>query len=204
MPLEKIYSLFNEPEMVRIDRLTEEQALVVLKGLSKSAIKEWDVWHVGLKNWLPAGMFLDSYDKEKSQVPLGLSVPDSSHSESSDINKSGLSLKEEAQVWQVQRRKHSRYQSRMILEVELEGKIWQTTTVNVSLGGIKLEETLPFPNNTPVNLVLKHGNSKLHLRCQVINDQANPEDRTRLMIQSCEHLELLRHWIVKNTTWESK
>lgn len=87
-----------------------------------------------------------------------------------------------------------RMQMKLKATVDYRGKLLSTETVDISLGGMKLKETLPFPTAASVIVTLSNGKSELAMKCRVI-DPPSTKQKHRLLIETCHRMDLLRQWI---------
>ncbi|MES2964292.1 MAG: PilZ domain-containing protein, partial [Bdellovibrionota bacterium] len=83
--------------------------------------------------------------------------------------------------------------------INVEGRVITNTTVNISVGGMKLRHALPADLGGSFDVTLIRGNLELSMRCRAMKN-AEEKEVTRLLIEHCNRLDVLRTWLVRDSS----
>lgn len=185
------WSIYNKNEEVRIDHLRTAQVRSLLCGLRDEIIPSWVVWEEGSETWRPARMVLPNLrGLDNAPAWPGYLPPDPSASVPRP-----KPAPEVMQIWSKQRAT-PRYNQSLEVQIDHGGRVLANRTVNISLGGMQLEKPLSEEINEAFHVIVRKGSDELHMRCRVVETTEDGE-RTRLFIDHCNRINILRDWILK-------
>jgi hypothetical protein len=102
-----------------------------------------------------------------------------------------------AEVPEVDRRKHVRHRAKLKAIIEMNGRTFRTFTKDVSLGGLLLQDVLPWPVTNEackVYLASPDGKESIEFRSRIVVDLKNPK-RIAFDDASAEFTGKLEAWI---------
>ncbi|MES2856629.1 MAG: PilZ domain-containing protein, partial [Bdellovibrionota bacterium] len=80
--------------------------------------------------------------------------------------------------------------------ITYEGRVMKNETLNVSVGGMKLKNPLDRDAEGTVEVLLMHNNQELNMTCKILKDEGSAVGASRLLIEKCNRLDILRNWIL--------
>jgi hypothetical protein len=123
-------------------------------------------------------------------------VPEDDFIDISDIEIVDLKFERSGKAPKPELRKQARYRHRVLCEVDYGGKsILKAETLDISMGGLLLNQVLPEGSKTQVKVRLMKGGQSINTLCQNIPDrQGRPSRRFRFI--DVDKMELLRTWLI--------
>jgi hypothetical protein len=103
---------------------------------------------------------------------------------------------------QDERRANTRFLVPMKLFLHIDGGVAKNETEDISLSGMKLKSPLQKEPKGSFDVTLLYQGTELALKCKLISS-ADDEPRTRLMIEKCNRIDVLRGWIIAPKKKES-
>lgn len=204
---DSFWSLFQATDHVRIDGLRINQVHALLRSFSTTGFEPWFAWYESADDWAPLSQMVELINKSGSEQGLPpiatkpsandktityilndqtqTNTPNTVPSPSAAITRS---VSHDGRVI-------PRFKLVMSAVVDYRGKLVRSETVDVSLGGMRIKDPLPFPSQAIVIVTLTHQNIELVMRCRLV-DSANAGPKHRLLIETCHRMDLLRKWIV--------
>jgi hypothetical protein len=80
------------------------------------------------------------------------------------------------------------------------GRVMKNETLNISVGGMKLKKPLDVDATGSVEVMLMHNGNELNMQCKILKDEGPNVDptigATRLFIEKCNRMDILRAWIL--------
>jgi hypothetical protein len=194
------WSLYNEFKDIRIDGLTFTQTKGYVQCLEESHRGAWLAWHEGIPDWRPLENFPDLFsenrDREKALPPVPPATKNQVFEEThADFEAGEYNLKSETNQ---DHRLHRRYQKRYSVKTAALGKGFQTFSVNLSMGGILLENEIPDKFGASFMLLVGRAQGdQIEIFCEMI---FSPEGKRtkRVRIRSMNHAieAKLRGWLL--------
>ncbi len=80
--------------------------------------------------------------------------------------------------------------------ITYNGRVMKNETVNVSVGGMKLKTPLDIDAKGSVEVMLMHDGKELNMRCKILKDEGAASGASRLFIEKCNRMDILRTWIL--------
>lgn len=189
------WSFYHEEDGLSEDGLTFGQAQFVYKLIPARDRLGWLVWCEEWTDWLPldeCGML--GLREQKMRLPPSPPVVKSKTKLSSE---SAGELLSNAETQQMNRRLTRRFVKYYRAEISGDGKVFQTTTINLSMGGLLLQDPVPpdLGVKVKVRLTRKNGD-EVEMFCAVIKTAKGPSLATRLRIVNIEKEGVLRSWLI--------
>ena len=97
---------------------------------------------------------------------------------------------------QQERRANSRIQLPIKVFLHIDGSVIKNETIDISLGGMKLKTPIAKAPKTSFDVTMLHQGTELALRCRLLTNDGEPT-KSRLFIEKCNRIEILRSWIVE-------
>jgi hypothetical protein len=203
--LDCFWSLYNIKDEIRVDGLRTIQIKALLPALLKSTPDDWMVWQEGTNDWRPAGEITEILAREKnlSNVPpmppmISIAKEKLTYKEWAEKTQGGSPSEErEPSIRTLDSRMSPRFLHRFKLKINFENKITDNCTLNISIGGLKIETPLSEDmSGKPVAVTLINGSNEMLLNCLVIRPRKKGDAIDRLFIVSCKSMETLRRWIL--------
>lgn len=143
------------------------------------------------------------YDlKPEQSVQSVQKNPEVPYSHNAELLESSLKLvetpmpKAEAPLKVEERRANSRVHVPIKLFLHIEGSVVKNETSDVSMGGMKLKVPLTKEPKTSFDVTMLHQGTELALRCRLVANEGELP-KSRLLIEKCNRIEILRSWIVE-------
>lgn len=205
-----LWSLYNSVDKIQIDDLKTEQVRIVLLSIPTTRIKDWMICKKGELHWQSILSVPEFHDdvrdlrgdtqtlsqehlqpKGKSSAPPPNRRPmfediDLDSEETLSVMGSGdeLDVKE--------RRSARRYQKKLKFSVVQGGKSFETETIDISMSGMSLEESLPQWAQRQFSATVSFNGHQVKLVVQrVLEDKGG----NKLKILDADHWEALRSWV---------
>ncbi len=207
------WSLFHEGTKVQVDGLTFTQIKGVLKTVDVSQLNQWYAWHEGLSEWKlvqsfpelvgnatpprhlppfppknPGAAALDETDKPLVQV---FEMREDGTRVNVQLDKQGF----------VDLRWNRRFLKSYRVQMAARGLAVDTQTVDISMGGMLLKDSLPleFPEAFEANLTHPSG-QKLRITCVKIPPHSGAAwNRVKFSLTAETEL-ILRTWLLGSDT----
>lgn len=215
--MERSWSLYNKVEKLRVDDLKSDQVRTILLAIPASQLANWYACQEGDLHWVPlrqvSEFYIDlptlqhediavfveprmpqaaghdirsdaaravTHSKTKSRRPLFEDPPEDLIS-----NPSLEIVKAETN----ERRSARRYSLQLLFRVSLEGQVFETNTVDISLGGLSVKDNIPtwIPRTFRAELSSQRGS--INIVCKKVSS-----NQIRLM--ESDSWDLLRQWLV--------
>ena len=200
-----LWSLYDQLEDHQIDGLLHNEILLVIKSIAPKNRGHWLAWKTGEKTWKTLLEFPELDPATKEEAPP---VPTSRHDEEvtktvtfirvgeippSEENTSANSTLVLDDVDSTDRRSTTRYHKSFKVSVALNtDKAFVTRTVDASLEGLHLEESLPEESGELFRLELWRGDDHIELLCE----RADPANHTALRIRENPREQLYKKWLL--------
>lgn len=205
-----LWSLYNSVDKIQIDDLKTEQVRIVLLSIPTVRMKDWMICKKGDVHWqsllqVPE-FFEDVRDLKGDTQGIELEAspakkapaPPSRRPLFEDINldsEDTLSLMDETQSFAEvkERRTARRYVKTLELVIKTSGINFQTETVDVSMSGLSVKDTLPenLKKQFPATLSYKG----YHLKVVLERVEDDPTG-SKLKIHDVDQWDTLRSWVV--------
>lgn len=179
------WSLFQGTDQIRIDGLRLVQVHALTRAFSATGLEDWFAWHEGAKDWAPLAdmvSVINGAGKLFNLPPVPPKIGQPQETITRSLARDGRLI--------------PRFKMNLEALVDYKGKVIKSQTVDISLGGMKIKDPLPFPANAIVLVTLINGRAELAMRCRLV-ESANTPARHRLLIETCHRMDLLRRWILK-------
>ena len=98
-----------------------------------------------------------------------------------------------------ERRTNSRFQVPIKLFLNIDGSVIKNETTDISMGGMRLKTPLAKEPKGSFDVTMLHQGTELALRCRLLCNEGELP-KSRLMIEKCNRIEILRTWIVEPKT----
>ncbi len=206
------WSLFNTVDKVRIDGIQSKQLKILLKSFDPHAVAQWLIWQEDTTAWRPlqeivleiaeaAATELRAFPakpptpplaplpRSSAPIPLTEEVTMTSQAEPQWRDDEG------ARIANVDKRVDARFDQKFTVIVDHEGTMYKNETVDISMGGMRLRDTLPKDLADMVQVTLINDSQKLIMVCKPVR-MSEDAPVVRLMILKCARLDLLRTWIL--------
>jgi hypothetical protein len=193
---EHYWSLFHTTEKNQLNDLRSDQVEAVYAAIPKSQRKEWLIWKEGMPTWKPFDEFpallMGLRNRRDEPVTVPPATPGAREAvqviDDSVGNINALSLAEDGSG---EDRAAPRYSKRFEIKAQLGDRVFQTTTVDVSMTGMRLKD--PIPDGTPkyFNVEIRSGDKVVPVLCSVIRGK-NGAPNFRLRIDVNDHINLLQ------------
>jgi hypothetical protein len=205
------WSLYNIQTKIRIDGLKTIQARAVALSITPQLREHWLVWKEGLPNWASLSAYPELADTSL-RLPTPPPFPPALHSTAHEANKpdggdyhiayvehdSDPGAIVDLQIDEVaykDLRAHARFIKHFPITVVVNGVSHRATTENMSMGGIKIKDSLPHEvSGHRVKVVISRPDGTLELLCHAV---PNPSEKgvNRLIITENPNAELYRKWL---------
>ena len=147
-PTDAYWSLVNEVTHLQADGLNYQQAEFVVAIIPNDQKENWLVWHEGLANWIP---LLESKELT-GQKPTGRRAPPlPPQRESQELSASDAGGRAQMKI---DNRLNRRFVKKFSVEIFGMSGSFKTTTINVSLGGMRLQDPIPAIVGNKFNVLL--------------------------------------------------
>lgn len=195
------WSLYNVVDDTRVDGLRTAQLKSLMRTIARSSLDEWLVWEEDTPDWKRASEVVELLigpppSETTATKTAKVDAPDPTEK----IPPKNVLLHETDQDEIPQgpvpadERKNPRFLVAFKVFINVEGRVLTNTTVNVSVGGMKLRHPLPNDLLGSFDVTLINGPVELGMRCRALKNH-NEKDVTRLLIEHCNRLDLLRTWL---------
>jgi hypothetical protein len=201
MLTECFWSFYNEKTKTRIDGLKSLQALAIAKVIKKEQLVDWIVWKEGQSNWQPISAFPELFTRSDEPEPGSFATDVESHIENNfeknlaELEKTNPTLVLEKEGF-YDVRLQNRFKKELAATIVSPEKKFERVTENISLGGMKLKESLPnWLGGKIVKVVITFKGTTWKGACCVIPEP----DRlvvNRLIIVENKQVDLLRSWLL--------
>lgn len=185
------WSFLNEENGRQIDGLTFLQAEFIASLISKEDRFSWLIWHEGLPEWRPM--------EESSELANVAEMPSMASPPKPPRNVTGKSSEKEPKIKsEVDQRLARRFLKSFGISIKRsDGSTFQTKTVNLSMGGMLLQDDLPkdLPKSFEVTIHRKE-NQALSVFCTTLRLPAEGRANRRLRIVGTTQEGTLRNWLV--------
>ena len=205
------WSLYNSVDDVRIDGIRTPQLAALLRTLDHRLVSEWLTWQEGTTEWKRASeaiaelkiavappppspstneLTIDPESEEKVAAEhsfLRHEVDETDIIDPSDQPANGAKGTSDG-------RQNPRFDMKLKVFLSVGAKVLANETVNISVGGMKLAHPLPADLSGIHDVTLVNGPTELGLRCRVLKG-AHETEPTRLLIEHCNRMDILREWI---------
>jgi hypothetical protein len=196
MAADCFWSFYNEKTKIRIDGLKSLQAKAMTKVIRKEQLVEWLVWKEGQANWQPISAFPELFEQpERSAPSVTLPANVELHiKEPENIHTNPTLVLEKEGYYDV--RLQNRFNKAFPTTIVSPEKKFERVTENISLGGMKLQESLPnWLGGRIVKVLINYKGEVWKGACCVVPE---PDRLTvnRLIIVENKHVDLLRSWLL--------
>ncbi len=145
-----------------------------------------------------------NYEIRQSEVATAPAQknPEIPQSPSTDLIEQSLALVEapmpeaSAPLKQQERRASNRFQVPIKVFLHIDGSVIKNETADVSLGGMKLKNAISKEPKGSFDVTMLHQGTELALRCRLLANEGELP-KSRLFIEKCNRIEILRSWIVE-------
>lgn len=203
--MQRLWSLYNKEEKLRIDDLTPEQVRIILLAIPTARMPDWYACQEGDIHWQPIGSIPEFYEDVR-QIK-GQSQPKTEEQEEAipPVNKpvqrrplfeeAPLDLSVTDPTLQVdssatdERRSARRYPRKLNFKVIQGGKTFETETMDVSMNGLSLEQALPQWVPKSFRAELRLNKTNVIVLCQRVSDN-------QMKIMDADSWDVIRKWIV--------
>jgi hypothetical protein len=191
LPTDVFWSFLNEVTHQQADGLSFQQAEFIESIIPTENRGAWLVWHEGLNDWVA----LDECKEFGGRHNAGRMSPPLPPKRDSSIENSDASTRLQMKI---DNRLNRRFVKNFAVEIIGQSATFQTKTVNLSVGGMKLYEPLPAIVGATFNAVLKRKNGlQLTLFCALLRTPKGvDETNDRIRILGAEKEGVLRSWLM--------
>ena len=210
-----LWSLYNERSHIQIDYLSAEQAWKMIAAEDPKTRGYWMLWHTGTTRWKPVADFesANDYIRQVSKLPFTYpAVPDEDdrlRAEEErrigqfDLHDPAVSIGIESSSVQ-DSREHRRFKQQYRVDIEIKGQKFTTYTVDISLGGMRLEDKLPPTNISSFLARLEQeSGANIYVKCVFSDPQGLRRDRIRFVLDDAKTA-VLRTWLLEHPLAEDE
>lgn len=170
--------LYNIKTGQLLEGLSVSEAQAAVMPIPKTERQDWFVWIQGMSDWKPLSFVAEL------NFPLqrNINYPElPNESTSSQIVEGLNSVDVSESLHEFIDRQHERIIRRFNIEIERDGKVFKSHSINVSVGGVYLEDPVPDWVVGYCNITIEKADTKerIQLAGAVVDDQ-EPENRVRL------------------------
>ncbi len=219
----KKWSLYNQKTEKQVDGLKLSQVQAIISSLTPNEIVHWKAWHEGLTEWQSISKFAEFSKHYKANIlseesEIIRSIRGSQVTKKSSITKTGTEKKEVSlrPVFELEddleksrlillgdvkaeERGSLRYKLNMDVKVKIDTLVIECRTIDISLGGMWIDQQLPrAANSLTVSCTIERSGKLLKFSCLVVPDP-KLVGSTRLIIKKLNDPELLRTWLFENS-----
>ncbi len=209
------WSLYNPKTEVQIDGLKLSQAQSIVANLNIRDLKEWKAWHEGLQEWQVLSKFAELIEANvavESPKPIrtkavqenGFMVKSNSSGNTKlsfelsdeEFSKTSLQILEGSQK---ESRMNSRFTRTYEVKIHVNAIAYSCLTLDVSLGGMRIDRSLPASaNNATLVCDLIWNKKQIRLSCKVIPDPKS-KGSSRLIIKNLKDIDELRSFLLEGS-----
>lgn len=182
--MEKLWSLYNKDEKLRIDDLRADQVRTILLSIPQDKTVHWYGCREGDPQWEKLTEIPDFYDHMSKSSLVESRRP--LFEEPADATAPTLQI-ESVQV--KERRSARRYTRNLIFSAQAGEFIFRCETADISMAGVSLKQDLPSGLASTFRAELTLSGEKVNILCSRIT-------ATQLKIVDADGWTLLRQWIV--------
>lgn len=201
------WSLWSERTSLQIDGLTYTYAWLFIANIPRSDWSLWKVWHDGLTRWSTLDEFEQTSEfvsEMLKRATIDAQIPGLEERELAAREREILTyeLESSAENFKIDQRgfhdhrKHRRYSQRFSVLIDLGSLPFQTHTLDISMGGMRI--ALPLPENAPSSFparLEKADGSTLVVACRLMRVPNSPLNRIRFVLESDAEA-VLRSWLL--------
>lgn len=199
-----LWSLLHIESKSQIDSLSFQQTKLLVSAFDQTEYLKWAVWHEGLADWhlldelvsalglKPRQKIAPPQDLNKPPAFTGLAYAVHTNPAVPVAPEAAETLTRSDAMLNPDGRLSRRFPKKYKVYVGTRGKMHESMTVDLSLTGLQIVDSIPPGNdgNLEVALVNSKGEN-LSLICALVQD----ERRTRLKIVRAGKLDLLQQWL---------
>jgi hypothetical protein len=192
---ELLWSLYHTKAGTRVDGLTSKQVIGLLVSFSKEQRGEWLLWQEGTPEWIAAETLYSELVSKSSARQSHKQRPEDEYERTEIETESESNRRSVSRPGDIELRLRPRFRVVMRVIVTGGGHTVRSEIADISLGGMRLQSHLPPEMNGIVSVTLINKGAELPLKCHVLRNQ-NEQAATRLKIDSCSRMDILRQWIL--------
>ena len=180
-PNELRYSFYHHTSKAIIEHLNWAQAFGLCTILKKIGTAHWYLYITHQEDWVPLGSVIDRLlNTEGGQLRYLPAVPDVL---------SGDPLQHQLIDSPTEKRMYERFEKSLEVLIDLNGIYKKAKTLDVSLGGMKLDSTFSLdPKNPYIILYVNTSKGRIEFKCKPISD--GKSDFNKVSCVSCSNLPL--------------
>lgn len=188
-----VWSFRDEKTEKQVDGLNFKQAAFVNSMIPASARFSWLVWHEGLTDWMSLDecTHFNEENAEKKTAPPP-APPEKSKPKAAAPSSRGKTSSDA----DLNRRLNRRFAKHFKVSINLTDKVFTTHTLNLSMGGMLLEHTLPEELGKSFGVKLqRYDGTSVDLFCSAIPVPDGGRSR-RVRIIGAKQEGLFRTWLL--------
>lgn len=205
-----LWSLYNSVDKIQIDDLKTEQVRIVLLSIPTTRVKDWMICKKGDLHWQSILSVPEFHEdvrdlrgdtqnlssdhlEPKSKTP---SAPPHRRPMFEDIDidsEETLSVMGGDEMHVKERRSARRYHKKLKFSVIQGGRSFETETLDVSMSGMSLEESLPEWTKKKFPATVSFNGHHLKL---IVERVAEDHGGNKIQIVDADHWDVLRSWVV--------
>lgn len=195
-----VWSLYCVRSQEHVDDLTAKQIKIICSSLPADDRTNWLAWHKGADEWKPIEKFVEFFPSDEAVEHKQATPP--SNAEAPNFNdrlfedETTMLNLNMADVSTSERRTHQRVLREFPVELRFVRGKMSSKTVDISIGGMKLEDKLPLATHSPFRAVITGPRGmNLEVQCALISNP-NEQGGSRIKILMNPNVSLLRQWLL--------